>query len=123
MPSVAARHDGTAQHNREVIVRITLASVMVEDQDRALRSYTTILGFQRKNDISMGEFRWLTVSSPEGVAGAELVLEPLGFPPARVYQKALFEAGVPATASSPMTSPLSTNASRSLASSSGANRS
>lgn len=46
----------------------------------------------------MGEFRWLTVSSPEGVEGVELVLEPLGFPPARTYQKALLEAGAPATA-------------------------
>jgi catechol 2,3-dioxygenase-like lactoylglutathione lyase family enzyme len=79
-------------------MRITLASVMVEDQDHALHFYTTILGFEKRNDIPMGAFRWLTVSSPEGVAGAELVLEPLGFPPARVYQKALFEAGVPATA-------------------------
>jgi catechol 2,3-dioxygenase-like lactoylglutathione lyase family enzyme len=79
-------------------MQITLVSIMVEDQDRALRFYTTILGFEKKNDIPMGEFRWLTVSSPEGVAGVELVLEPMGFPPARVYQKALFEAGIPATA-------------------------
>lgn len=79
-------------------MQITLASIMVEDQDHALRFYTTVLGFQKKNDIPMGEFRWLTVSSPEGVAGAELVLEPMGFPPARVYQRALFAAGIPATA-------------------------
>ena len=46
----------------------------------------------------MGQFRWLTASLPEGVAGVELVLEPMAFPPARTYQKALFEAGVPATA-------------------------
>ncbi len=46
----------------------------------------------------MGPFRWLTVSSPEGVNGVELVLEPMGFPPARTYQKALFDAGIPATA-------------------------
>jgi catechol 2,3-dioxygenase-like lactoylglutathione lyase family enzyme len=79
-------------------MQITLTSVMVEDQDRALNFYTTILGFEKKNDIPMGEFRWLTVSSPEGIAGVELLLEPLGFPPARGYQKALFEAGIPATA-------------------------
>lgn len=79
-------------------MQITLASIFVEDQDRALRFYTDVLGFNKKHDIPMGEFRWLTVTSPEGVAGVELVLEPMAFPPARVYQKALFEAGIPATA-------------------------
>ena len=79
-------------------MQITLASILVEDQDEALRFYTTVLGFEKKHDIPMGQFRWLTVSSPEGMAGVELVLEPMGFQPARVYQKALFEAGIPATA-------------------------
>jgi len=79
-------------------MQITLASIMVEDQDRALDFYTRVVGFEKKNDISMGAFRWLTVCSPEGAAGAELVLEPMAFPPARTYQKALFEAGIPATA-------------------------
>ena len=79
-------------------MQITLASIFVEDQDRALQFYTEVLGFERKHDIPMGEFRWLTVTSPEGVAGVELVLEPMAFPPARVYQKALFDAGIPATA-------------------------
>jgi len=46
----------------------------------------------------MGQFRWLTVSSPEGAEGVELVLEPMGFPPAPTYQKAVFAAGIPATA-------------------------
>ena len=46
----------------------------------------------------MGQYRWLTVTSPEGVEGVELVLEPLGFPPAQTYQQALFDAGIPATA-------------------------
>jgi len=82
----------------EVAMQITLASVLVEDQDHALRFYTAVLGFEKKHDIPMGQFRWLTVSSPEGAPGAELVLEPLAFPPARVYQKALFDAGIPATA-------------------------
>lgn len=49
-------------------------------------------------DIPMGPHRWLTVTSPDGIAGVELVLEPMAFPPARVYQKSLFEAGIPATA-------------------------
>ena len=79
-------------------MQITLASVFVEDQDRALVFYTSVLGFQKKHDIPMGQFRWLTVTSPEGAAGVELVLEPMAFPPARTYQKALFEAGIPATA-------------------------
>lgn len=74
------------------------ASVNVEDQDKALSSYTTMLGFVKKTDIPMGPFRWLTVSSPEGAEGVELVLEPMGFPPAQTYQKARFEAGIPATA-------------------------
>ena len=79
-------------------MQITLASIYVEDQDRALQFYTDVLGFQKKHDIPMGDFRWLTVTSPEGVAGVELVLEPMAFPPARIYQKALYDAGIPATA-------------------------
>jgi predicted enzyme related to lactoylglutathione lyase len=79
-------------------MQIRLASVMVENQDSALHFYTTVLGFVKKNDIPMGPFRWLTVSSPEGAEGVELVLEPMGFPPAQTYQKALFAAGIPATA-------------------------
>jgi predicted enzyme related to lactoylglutathione lyase len=79
-------------------MQIKLASVMVDNQDNALRFYTSILGFVKKEDITMGQFRWLTVTSPEGVEGVELVLEPMGFPPAQTYQKALFDAGSPATA-------------------------
>ncbi len=79
-------------------MQIRFSSVTVDDQEKALAFYTTILGFVKKADIPMGEFRWLTVSSPEGIEGAELVLEPVGFPPARTYQKALFDAGIPFTA-------------------------
>lgn len=79
-------------------MQITLVSLLVDNQDRALAFYTSVLGFQKKHDIPMGTFRWLTVTAPEGVAGVELVLEPMAFPPARVYQRALFEAGIPATA-------------------------
>src|SRR5579872_5930091 len=79
-------------------MQIKLASVSVKNQDDALNFYTTKLGFVKKNDISMGPYRWLTVTSPEGIEGVELVLEPMAFPPAEVYQKALFEAGIPATA-------------------------
>jgi catechol 2,3-dioxygenase-like lactoylglutathione lyase family enzyme len=79
-------------------MQIRLASIMVDDQEKALRFYTTILGFVKNKDIPMGPFRWLTVSSPEGADGVELVLEPMGFPPSQTYQKALFAAGIPATA-------------------------
>ncbi len=79
-------------------MQIKLASIFVEDQDKALAFYTNKLGFVKKEDIPMGQYRWLTVTSPEGVEGVELVLEPMGFPPARTFQKALFEAGIPATA-------------------------
>jgi predicted enzyme related to lactoylglutathione lyase len=78
-------------------MKIILTSVMVDDQDKALKFYTEALGFVKKNDIPMGEARWLTVVSPEGPDGVELLLEPMGFPPARTYQKALFEAGIPLT--------------------------
>lgn len=79
-------------------MQIKFVSVMVEDQDRSLDFYTRVLGFDKVADIPMGEYRWLTVTSPDGIAGVELVLEPLGFPPARPYQKALFDAGIPMTA-------------------------
>ena len=79
-------------------MQIKLSSVMVDDQDKALGFYTTILGFVKTNDIPMGPFRWLTVSSPDGAEGVELVLEPIGFPPSATYQKALLDAGIPATA-------------------------
>ena len=68
-------------------MRITLASIFVEDQDRALQFYIQVLGFEKKHDIPLGPYRWLTLTSAEGVAGVELVLEPLAFPPARDYQK------------------------------------
>jgi catechol 2,3-dioxygenase-like lactoylglutathione lyase family enzyme len=79
-------------------MQITLASIFVNDQDHALRFYTSMVGFVKKTDIPMGAFRWLTVTSPDGVEGVELVLEPMAFPPARTYQKALFDAGIPASA-------------------------
>jgi len=79
-------------------VQIKYVSVMVEDQERALRFYTDILGFRKVVDLPVGEYRWLTVTSPDGPEGVELVLEPVAFAPAREYQKALFDAGIPATA-------------------------
>jgi len=79
-------------------MQIKFVSVMVNDQEKALRFYTDVLGFEKMADIPMGEHRWLTVVSPDGMEGVELVLEPIAFAPAQVYQKALFEAGIPATA-------------------------
>jgi catechol 2,3-dioxygenase-like lactoylglutathione lyase family enzyme len=79
-------------------MQLKFVSLMVEDQQRALDFYTGVLGFDKVSDLPMGPFRWLTVGSPDGIAGVELVLEPMNFPPAQVYQKALFEAGIPATA-------------------------
>ncbi|HKQ77184.1 MAG TPA: VOC family protein [Blastocatellia bacterium] len=79
-------------------MKIKLNSVMVDDQEKAQKFYTEVLGFVLSKDIPMGEAKWLTVVSPEGPAEIELLLEPMGFPPARTYQKALFEAGIPATA-------------------------
>ncbi len=73
---------------QEAPVQIRLASIMVDNQENALRFYTTILGFVKNKDIPMGQFRWLTVSSPEGAEGVELVLEPIGFAPAQAYQQA-----------------------------------
>jgi catechol 2,3-dioxygenase-like lactoylglutathione lyase family enzyme len=79
-------------------MQVKFMSVMVDDQAKALKFYTKILGFKKMADIPMGEYRWLTVVSPEGVEGTELVLEPLGFPPAGIFQKALYKAGIPLTA-------------------------
>ncbi len=79
-------------------MQIKLNSVLVDDQDKALKFYTGVLGFVKKFDIPMGEFRWLTVVSPDGPDDMELVLEPMGFPPAKTYQAALFAAGIPLTA-------------------------
>ncbi len=71
---------------------------MVKDQQEALKFYTEVLGFIKKTDIPMGEHKWLTVVSGEEPDGVELLLEPMGFEPARTFQKALFEAGIPWTA-------------------------
>ncbi len=78
-------------------MRIKLTSVYVDDQDKALKFYTEVLGFVKKTDISAGKYRWLTVVSPEDQDGAQLVLEPNENPAAKAYQEALFKQGVRAT--------------------------
>ncbi|RZU33702.1 VOC family protein [Blastococcus saxobsidens] len=76
-------------------MRITLTSVFVEDQEKALRFYTDVLGFVKKNDVPMGEHRWLTVVSPEQPDGVELVLEPDDHPAAKAYKAGLVGDGIP----------------------------
>lgn len=71
---------------------------MVDDQEKALKFYTEILGFVKKTEIPMGEHKWLTVVAKDEQDGTELVLEPMGFPPAKIFQEALFKAGIPFTA-------------------------
>ena len=78
-------------------MRLKFTSVFVDDQDKALKFYTEILDFVKKTDISVGEYRWLTVVSPEEPEGTELLLEPNNNPAAKTYQKALYEQGVPLT--------------------------
>ena len=79
-------------------MKLKLTSIMVTDQANALKFYTEVLGFVKMADIDMGNYRWLTVVSPEEQGGTELVLEPMAFEPAAVYQKALFDAGIPSNA-------------------------
>lgn len=76
-------------------MKIILTSIPVDDQEKALQFYTEKLGFIKKNDIPMGEHRWLTVIAPEGTREVELLLEPKGFPPSREYYKAVFAANIP----------------------------
>ena len=78
-------------------MRINLTSVFVDDQAKALAFYTDVLGFLKKTDAPAGEFRWLTVVSPEAPDGVELLLEPNDHPAAQAYQQALVADGIPAT--------------------------
>ena len=79
-------------------MRINLTSVFVDDQEKALRFYTEVLGFVKKHDVPMGEDRWLTVVSPEDPDGTELLLEPSGHPAAQPFKEALVADGIPFTA-------------------------
>lgn len=77
-------------------MKIKLTSIYVDDQEKALRFYTEVLGFTKKADFSNGPFRWLTVGSPEEPEGAELQLALNDNPAAKAYQQAIFEQGQPA---------------------------
>jgi catechol 2,3-dioxygenase-like lactoylglutathione lyase family enzyme len=78
-------------------MKITLTSVLVDDQAKALAFYTDVLGFERKHDIPMGQHRWLTVVSDEAPDGVELLLEPDEHPAAKPFKAALVEDGIPFT--------------------------
>jgi predicted enzyme related to lactoylglutathione lyase len=79
-------------------MKIKLSSVFVDNQDKALNFYTQVLGFVKKNEIPLGEARWLTVVSPEGADDIELLLEPNSNPAAKTFQQAIFTQGIPLTA-------------------------
>src|SRR5262249_40008423 len=78
-------------------MRINVTSVLVDDQDKALRFYTEVLGFEKKTEVPLGEYRWLTVVSPRDPDGPELVLEPDAHPAAKVFKEALVNDGIPWT--------------------------
>ena len=79
-------------------MRIKLTSIMVDDQEKALRFYTDVLGFRKKSDVPVGEYRWITVTSPEGPDDLELALEPNANPAAKTFQDAMFKQGIPLAA-------------------------
>jgi catechol 2,3-dioxygenase-like lactoylglutathione lyase family enzyme len=78
-------------------MKIVVTSVLVDDQEKALRFYTEVLGFVKKRDDPLGEARWLTVVSPQDPDGTELLLEPDGHPAAGPFKRALVEDGIPFT--------------------------
>jgi catechol 2,3-dioxygenase-like lactoylglutathione lyase family enzyme len=78
-------------------MRITVTSVLVDDQDKALRFYTEVLGFVKKTEVPMGDHRWLTVVSADEPDGVELLLEPDEHPAAKPFKAALMADGIPFT--------------------------
>jgi catechol 2,3-dioxygenase-like lactoylglutathione lyase family enzyme len=79
-------------------MRVRLNSIVVDDQEKALKFYTEVLGFVKKTDIPAGGGRWITVVPPDEPDGPELVLEPSGYDFATTYRRALYEKGIPYTA-------------------------
>ncbi|MFN8637917.1 MAG: VOC family protein [Dehalococcoidia bacterium] len=75
-------------------MRIVVTSVLVDDQEQALRFYTNVLGFEKKDDVEFGDQRWLTVVSPDNPEGVQLLLEPDAHPAARVFKAALVADGI-----------------------------
>jgi len=79
-------------------MRIKLTSIMVSDQSKALRFYTEVLGFRKKHEFPAGEYRWITVVSPEGPDDVELSIEPNANPAGKAFQEAMFAQGIPVAA-------------------------
>ena len=78
-------------------MKITMTSVLVDDQAKALKFYTEVLGFVKKSDLPAGSFRFLTLTAPDGSPDVELLLEPNAHPAAQTFQKAIYDDGIPAT--------------------------
>ncbi|WP_096272143.1 VOC family protein [Paucisalibacillus globulus] len=78
-------------------MNIIVTSLFVDDQEKALKFYSETLGFIKKHDIPVGEFRWISLVSPDNQDGTELILEPNDNPVAKEYQSKLLEQGIPAT--------------------------
>ncbi|RAL21982.1 VOC family protein [Thermoflavimicrobium daqui] len=78
-------------------MKIVVTSIFVQDQDKALKFYSEKLGFVKKEDVPAGEFRWITLVSPDDPDGTELLLEPNNHPAAKEYQEKIFTDGIPAT--------------------------
>jgi predicted enzyme related to lactoylglutathione lyase len=99
MISFSVQHALPAISNTQEIspMQIKLSSVFVTDQDQALKFYTDVLGFVKKQDFSLGAYRWLTVGSADG-SDVQLLLEPNAHPAAQQFQKAIYADGIPATA-------------------------
>lgn len=77
-------------------MKLFVTSIFVDDQAKALKFYTEVLGFEKRTDVPAGEYRWLTVAAPEGTKDVELLLEPNAHPAAKTYQEAIFRDGIPA---------------------------
>ena len=99
-------------------MKIKVTSLYVDDQEKALRFYTEVLGFAKKTDFSQGPYRWLTVASPEEPDGTELQLALNNNPAAKTYQQAIFHRANPRPCSPPTTSKPTTSGSRPAAPSS-----
>ena len=78
-------------------MKIIVTSLFVDDRDKALEFYSKTLGFVKKHDVPVGEFRWITLVSPNDPEGTELLLEPNQHPAAKEYQQKIFSEGIPAT--------------------------
>ncbi|MGG0668715.1 VOC family protein [Lederbergia citrisecunda] len=78
-------------------MKIVVTSLFVDNQDKALEFYSEKLGFVKKHDVPAGEFRWITLVSPEDEGGTELLLEPNNHPAAKEYQQKIYADGIPAT--------------------------